>query len=1027
MNNLRLELGMLNCEAVFSAGQFGGLAIFWVDGLDVRFRSKSRHHIDLEITETDGSGLRWRLTCFYGHPMTAQRHCTWSLLRDLSEESQLPWVVVGDFNELLHAQEKEGGDVRREGQMQLFRDALTHSELVDLGFFGAPFTWKVPGMRCPLDRGVAMTSWLDIFPAARVDHLSPIHGDHIPILLGVWQRPMQAVARRRRLFRFESHWTQNEGSMGAVRAGWECRSEGFPMFQAVQKIRNTRYSLNDWQRANYGNRGREIEALRGRLQTLLTLPLTEGNQRESMELSFKLDGLLNDEHAYWKQRAKVTWLKDGDRNSKYFHRKASNRRATEVDHVHMRSVVNLIEPRVTARMNDDLCAEYSAMEIREALFQMYPTKSPGPDVHNPVQVSDLRPIALCNVLYKICSKVVANRLKKILSHLISPFQSAFIPGRLITDNTLIANKVSHYIHTCMSSEGVMSLKLDMSKAYDRMEWKFLEAVLLRFGFAESWVRIIMQCVSTVRYSFLINGQPKGYLTPTRGLRQGDPLSPYLFLLCAEFFSALLDKKASQGLLQGVRVCEGAPVIHHLLFAYDSLLFGVASEEECMHIKSVLKDYELVSGQLVNFSKSNIVFSKKVHLDLQHSLAASLGVEIVAKHEKYLGLPTYVGRSKTETFAFIKERLSKKLEGWQATAASFSSSCWRGIVEAKAVLLRGVRWQVGDGSSIRIWADPWIPRPTLFRPLFRQSSSLSLVSELITASHWDIDTVNHLFDPVDVELILAIPLSSRSIPHRLVWHFDAKGVFTTRFAYVQAIEWLHSPASVSGGLEVSSIWAANVPGKVKVHIWRVCSSILPTVSQLRKKHVFIDEGCLFCNAEEETIEHVSRDCSFVKETLCLCPGLEGQRRKAAREARPWSPPPIGWVKANLDGAFDQYTNCGGLGVIIRDSSGLILGGCCRKVSNVTTPAMVEAFAARLACQFADIMSDEEDASGYGRIVEDISFFQASLSSSYFTHVFRESNSAAHMLAKLALNSSLDLAWSGQFPSSISNFVANHCMN
>ncbi|PRQ20544.1 putative ribonuclease H-like domain-containing protein [Rosa chinensis] len=170
------------------------------------------------------------------------------------------------------------------------------------------------------------------------------------------------------------------------------------------------------------------------------------------------------------------------------------------------------------------------------------------------------------------------------------------------------------------------------------------------------------------------------------------------------------------------------------------------------------------------------------------------------------------------------------------------------------------------------------------------------------------------------------------------------------------------------------------------------------------------------------------------------------RKAAREARPWSPPPIGWVKANLDGAFDQHTNCGGLGVIIRDSSGLITGGCCRKVSHVTTPAMVESLAARLACQFAvshslapiifetdcqklvkDIMSDEEDASGYGRIVEDISFFQASLPSSYFTHVFRESNSAAHMLAKLALNSSIDLAWRGQIPSSISNYVANHCMN
>lgn len=215
----------------------------------------------------------------------------------------------------------------------------------------------------------------------------------------------------------------------------------------------------------------------------------------------------------------------------------------------------------------------------------------------------------------------------------------------------------------------MNLKLDMSKAYDRMEWNYLEAVLFRFGFAESWIRVIMQSVTTVRYSFLINGQPKGYLTPTRGLRQGDPLSPYLFLLCAEGFSALLDHKVSHGLLTGVKICSNAPSIHHLLFADDSLLFGKATLAECLHIKSVLLDYELASGQKINFSKSSIVFSKNVSVDLQHSLASFLRMEIVPKHDKYLGLPTYIGRRKNAAFAYIKESLSKKLVGWQGKLLS----------------------------------------------------------------------------------------------------------------------------------------------------------------------------------------------------------------------------------------------------------------------------------------------------------------------------------------------------------------------
>lgn len=377
--------------------------------------------------------------------------------------------------------------------------------------------------------------------------------------------------------------------------------------------------------------------------------------------------------------------------------------------------MDLIQPRISTEINNTLCAVYSAGEIKIALFQIYPTKSPGPDgmsplffqhywdsigtnivaavqhfflsgqmlrsmnfthvclipkVKNPERMSDLRPIALCNVLYKICAKVITNRLKLVLPDIISPAQSAFVPGRLITDNALLANEVSHYIHNKrIGNDGFLSLKLDMSKAYDRIEWCFLEAVLHRLGFDVGWIHIIMQCVTTVRYSFLINGQPHGYISPTRGLRQGDPLSPYLFLLCAEGFSALLEHKAVQGYLHGIRVCPEAPRIHHLLFADDNLLFGSATTEECVYLQSVLRDYELASGQKINFFKSEMVFSKIVPPALGQALGLFLGVVVVAKHEKYLGLPTFIGRKKIETFGYIKERLSKKLEGWQGKILS----------------------------------------------------------------------------------------------------------------------------------------------------------------------------------------------------------------------------------------------------------------------------------------------------------------------------------------------------------------------
>lgn len=155
------------------------------------------------------------------------------------------------------------------------------------------------------------------------------------------------------------------------------------------------------------------------------------------------------------------------------------------------------------------------------------------------------------------------------------------------------------------------MKLDMSKAYDKVEWIFIEKVMLQMGFELLWVSLIMDCISPVSFSVMFNSDLQGYFKPARGLRQGDPLSPYLFLICAESLSRMLSFELQSGGISGCKITRSCPTISHLLFDDDSLLFCKASIQECQTIHKILSIYEKASDQCVNFDKSAMLFSPNV--------------------------------------------------------------------------------------------------------------------------------------------------------------------------------------------------------------------------------------------------------------------------------------------------------------------------------------------------------------------------------------------------------------------------------
>ncbi|KAK4404353.1 hypothetical protein Sango_0803900 [Sesamum angolense] len=225
----------------------------------------------------------------------------------------------------------------------------------------------------------------------------------------------------------------------------------------------------------------------------------------------------------------------------------------------------LVPAQVTEDMNRELLKEYSAQEVKLALSQMFPFKSGGPDGMPPVfyqrfwNIVGRSTLNLRNLIYKLVSKTIANRLKPHLNSIILPFQSAFILGRLITDNVLVAFKVNHFLKNKRGGkEGSVAIKLDMSKAYEMIEWGFMKRILLKMGFHTCIVKMIMSFVSSVSYSFMLNGSQFGYLKPGRGIRQGDLLSPYLFIICAKALNCLLQFYEIKGSIRGVAVARSAP-------------------------------------------------------------------------------------------------------------------------------------------------------------------------------------------------------------------------------------------------------------------------------------------------------------------------------------------------------------------------------------------------------------------------------------------------------------------------------------
>ncbi|CAL9002137.1 unnamed protein product [Prunus brigantina] len=483
--------------------------------------------------------------------------------------------------------------------MNNFKMALEDCRLSSTSFTGYPFTWarSYPDgsmVEERLDRCVANGVFFDRYSHLTTNHLVAVGSDHYPILVEACVEDPEASAKRSRRFHFEEMWTKEPDFDKVIEEAWK-------VTDGVEGVRSSlslcAKELKTWNHVHFGNvrnqlkyAYKELAALQGRLTTDQSVLKAKNDERRI-----------------------------GDLFCDYFKTLFSSSGSQQ-----MERILNEVRPVITNAMNDQLLQPFTREELEHTLFQMFPTKAPGhdgmpalffqkywhivgdkvankclqilngegsvrefnhtlialiPKVKMPTTVSEFPPISLCTTVYKMIAKTIANRLKFVLPHVITENQSAFVPNRMILDNVMAAFEIMHTIKGVKKGHDVkMALKLDMAKAYDRVEWVFLREMMLKLGFSPIWVAKIMDCISTPTFSVLWKGTPIGNIMPQRGLRQGCPLSPYLFLMCTEGFSSLLRGAERRGDLIGVQVARGAPSVTHLLFADDSILFMKATRD-----------------------------------------------------------------------------------------------------------------------------------------------------------------------------------------------------------------------------------------------------------------------------------------------------------------------------------------------------------------------------------------------------------------------------------------------------------------
>ncbi|GJZ43728.1 RNA-directed DNA polymerase, eukaryota [Tanacetum coccineum] len=669
-----------------ACGNSGGIICIW----DTNMFKKDNHIISDNFVALYGTwipnNMKLLLILVYAPQVRSSKRLLWNYLSSLIIRWKGECLVMGDFNEVRSIDERWGSTFNKQGA-DLFNSFISSSGLIDIQMEGYSFTWAYPSvskMNLPGFDEMILSSWASF----NLDD----------------SNAMIRFKKKLKLLKVEIRkWTKD----------FKEKQEG--------QSRDLNLKLRDIDK------------------TLDQGGVTDDLLLSRMELMKQIQDIHKSKHRDSMQKAKVRWAIEGDENSKYFHAIINKKRANlsvkgvmvdgdwVVDPILVKKEfrdhfadrfqdpgprkgrINFQFPnRLSSEQVADLETRISTDEIRSAVWGCGVDKSPGPDgftfdffckywtvvgtdfcstvlwffdhgefsigcnssfvalipkILDPKRVCDYRPISLIGCLYKVVTKILASRLSTVISDLIFDVQSAFLPNRQILDGPFIINE-----------------------AYDSIRWDFLEDILTSFGFGPQWCSWIRGSLKSGKSSILVNGSPTTEFHLFRGLKQGDPIAPFLFLLIMEAFHLSFNRAVEAGTFKGYKF-DSSLTLSHLFYADDAVFIGEWSQDNLKGIMHILRCFSILSGMTINFQKSQLL---GVGICDNHVIEAAkfIGCSTMKTPFRYLGILVGDNMANLKAWDETIAKMIKRLSKWKLNTHSIGI---RRVFFSKLKMAKKIAW------------------------------------------------------------------------------------------------------------------------------------------------------------------------------------------------------------------------------------------------------------------------------------------------------------------------------------------------